>query len=73
MKNVLHQKNWNQVAVHIHMEPPPVPFIKGNNDRKPDTYCVKIQLPRDTTVENSDLYKFKLPFFTTASRKIFCC
>ena len=42
MKNVLHKKNWNQVAVHMHVEPPPVRFIKSNNDRKQDKYSVKI-------------------------------
>ena len=46
MKKVLQKKNWNQVAVHMHVEPPPVPFIKSNNDRKPDKYCVKITLLR---------------------------
>ena len=55
MKNVLNKKNRNQVAVHIHVEPPPVWFIKSNNDRKQDKDSVRINLLRDTTAENSDL------------------
>ena len=56
MKNVLHKKNWNQVEVHMHVEPPQVPFIKSKNDRRPNKECVKVKLLRDTTAENSDLY-----------------
>ena len=66
MKNVLNQKNWNQVVLHMHVETPPVPFIKSNNDNKPDKDCVKIKLLRVTMAENSDLYDFKLTLLTKA-------
>ena len=73
MKNVLNQKNWNQVAVQMHVEPLLVPLIKSNNDRNLDRDCVKIKLLRVTTAESSYLYEFKLTFLTAESRRSSCC
>ena len=49
MKNIFHKKNWNQGAVEIHVETPPILLIKGDNNTKMDKYCIKIELRRDPT------------------------
>ena len=63
MKNVSHNKIWNQGAVQMLVEPPPIPLISGNNDTKLNKYSVKIKLHKDPTSENSDLYEFKMALF----------
>ena len=47
----------------MHVEPPPIPLIKSNNDEKLDKHCVKVILHRDLTSEKSDLYEFKIALF----------
>ena len=53
-KNVFHKKNWNQGAVQVHVEPPPIPLIKIKNDEKLDKYCVKNKFHRYPTSEKPD-------------------
>ena len=71
MKNVLHKKNWNQVEVHMHVEPPQVLFIKSKNDTKLDKYGVKIKLRRDPTSEKLDIYGLKIHFFDNGNPEEF--
>ena len=63
MRNISHHKKWNTGTVQFHIEPHPIPLIKINNDEKLDIYFVKIQLCRGPTLENSDLYEFKITLF----------
>ena len=41
MKNVSHKNQWNTGTVQVHVEPPPIPLIKSNNDDKSDKYFIK--------------------------------
>ena len=43
MKDVSHKKNWNQVAVQLHVDPLPIPLIEIKNDMKSDKDAVKIK------------------------------
>ena len=54
MKNVFHNKNWNRNSVQVHVDPPPIPLIKGKKDEIKDTYFVKVKLRRDTTSQKLD-------------------
>ena len=49
MNNVLHNNNWNLVAVQVHVEPPPILLMKSNDDDNLDKDCIKIGLCRDST------------------------
>ena len=60
MKNVLNKNNWNAGTVQVHVEPPPIPIMKGKNNDKPDIFFVKIKLRRDPKSEILDLYGFKM-------------
>ena len=62
-RNVLHKKNWNQGAVHVHVESPLITLIKRKNNEKSDEDCLKIKLRRDPTSKKSDLYEFKMTLF----------
>ena len=53
------------------MEPPPITLIKSKNYEKPDKYCVKIKLRRDTTSQKSDLYEFKMALFDNSEPEEF--
>ena len=56
--------SWNDSgAVEIHVNPPFIHLIKGKNETKPDKDCVKIELYRNLTSENSYLYDFKMDLF----------
>ena len=59
----MHKKNWNQGAVHVHVEPPLITLIKRKNNEKSDEDCLKIKLRRDPTSKKSDLYEFKMTLF----------
>ena len=50
-------------TVQVHVEPPPIPLIKINNDDKSDKYFVNIKFRSDPTSEKSDLYEFKMALF----------
>ena len=63
MKNILHKNNWNQGTVKVHVEPPPIPLIKSNNDKKSGKYGVKNKFCRYSTPEKSDLYELKISLF----------
>ena len=63
MKNILHNKKCNTGTVQVHVEPPPIPMIKGNNDDKLDKYLVKIKLRRDPISEKLDFYEIKMALF----------
>ena len=56
-------KTWRTGAVQIYMNLPQIPLIKIKNDKKAETYCVKIKLCRDPTSENLDLKRFKMALF----------
>ena len=60
MKNVPRKKGWNNGEIKIHVDAPPITWVKINNDEKPDKYSVKIKLRRDPTSEKSDLHKLKM-------------
>ena len=49
MTKVSQYKGWNNGAVKIHVEPPPIPLIKSNHDNKSEGGNVKIKLRRYTT------------------------
>ena len=42
MNNASYKKNLNQRTVQVHVEPPPIPWIKSKNNYKSEKYCVKI-------------------------------
>ena len=58
MKSISYHKNLNQNAVQVYVEPPPIPLIKINNDKKSYKDRIKIKWLRDPTSQESDLYKF---------------
>ena len=47
----------------MHVEPPPVPLIKGKNNDKSDKYFVKFKFRRNPTSKKSDPYEFKMALF----------
>ena len=47
----------------MHMEPPPIPFVKIKHDDKSDKDFVKLKLRRDPMPENLDFYEFKIDLF----------
>ena len=53
MKNISQDKSWIISAVKIHVEPPPIPLIKTNNDLKTESDYVRIKLCRNPTSEKS--------------------
>ena len=63
MKNISHKKKWNVGTVQGHVNPPPIPPIKINNDDKSDEDLVEIKFDRDPTSEKLDLYEFKMTLF----------
>ena len=63
MKNVSHKKIWRTTAIQIHMDPPLILLIKINYDTKAEKDCVKIKLCKDPTLENPDMYEFKISLF----------
>ena len=64
---------WNEGTVQVHMDPPLIPLIKGNNDDKSDKYYVKITLCRDTTSESHTSMNKHWPCFITAIRRSSGC
>ena len=58
-------------TVQVHVEPPPIPLIKSNNDEKMDKDCVKLKLHRDPTSQNFDLYEFKVALFDNVDTEEF--
>ena len=63
MKHFLHKKGFHTGAVQIHVEPPPITWMKSKNDRKAEIYSEKIKSCRDLTSDKSDLYEFKMALF----------
>ena len=47
----------------VHVEPPPIPLVKGKYDGKLDKYLLKLKLRRDPNSIMSDLYEFKMSLF----------
>ena len=68
-KNVLHKKIWRTGAVKIQLEPSLILIIKQNNDKKLETYSVKVKLRKDSTSETSNLYRFKMTMFDNGEPK----
>ena len=50
-------------TTHPHVDPPPIPLIKENNDGKPDKDFVKLKLCRYPTLPTYDLYELRMSFF----------
>ena len=73
MKRIFHDKTWNQNAVQVHVEPPPIPLNKIKNDDIKDKYCVKIELRRDPTSQKLDLYELRMALFDNSESEEFCC
>ena len=73
MKNIPHKKRINTGTIQVHMDPPPIPLIKSNNDDKSDKDSIKIKLRRDPMSENLDLYELKMAFLITSSLRSSCC
>ena len=42
MKKASHKKVWIQGALKMHMDPPPIPLLKMNNNAKLDKDSVKL-------------------------------
>ena len=53
------------------MEPPTIPLIKIKEDDESDKDFVKIKLRRYPTLENSDLYEFKMVLFENVNLEEF--
>ena len=49
MKNVSHKKKWNAGLLQLHVDPPPINLIKGENDDKSEMFFVEMKLRRDLT------------------------
>ena len=73
MKNVPYRKGWGRGALQMHMDPPQFLLIPSNKHEKSDKDCVEIKLGRDPTLENLDLYEFKMALFDNKNRRISCC
>ena len=67
MDHVFHKKSWNLGMTQVHVEPPPIPLIKGKYDGKADKDFVKLKLRRDPTSSTSDLYGFKMYLFENSN------
>ena len=63
MKNVSHKKKWNAGLLQLHVDPPPITLIKGENDDNSKMFFVEMKLRRYPTSENSDLSEFKMALF----------
>ena len=68
MKNFLHQNNWNQGAVQVQVDPPPMLLIRSKNNEKSDKDCVKIKLHWYPMSKTFYLYEFKCTCLTTDIR-----
>ena len=55
----------------VHVEPPPIPLIKGKYDGKSDKYLLKMKLRRDPTSSTTDLYEFKMSLFDNGNPEEF--
>ena len=55
----------------VHVEPPPIPLIKGKYDGNSEKYLVKLKLRRDPTSSTSDLYEFSMSLFENGEREEF--
>ena len=60
MKNVSHNKCWSLGINQAHVEPPPIPLLKGTYDGKSDKDFVKMKFCRDPTSSTLDLYEFRM-------------
>ena len=65
----MHNNNWNAGTVQVHVEPPPIPLIKNNNNEKLDKDFVKIKLHMNLTSQNVYLYEFKMVLFNDGNTK----
>ena len=59
-KNICNRKIWFTGAVQIHVDPPPVLWIKSKNDTKAEKDSVKNKLCRVPTLEKLDMYELKI-------------
>ena len=57
--------------VQLHVETPPIPFIKSKNGGKLYKDCVKIKMRRDPTSEKLDLHEFKISLFDNGDMEMF--
>ena len=55
--------------VEQHVETPTTPLIKIKHDDKSDNDFVKLKLRRDTTLDKSDVYEFKIALFKNGDPK----
>ena len=55
--------------VEQHVEPPPIPLIKGKHDDKLDKDFLRLELRRDPTSEKSGLYEFKIALFLNGNQE----
>ena len=62
MIKVAHKKFWLSREVRIHVSPL-IKIIKIKIDRKPEKDYVDIKLRRNTPLEKSDMYEFRMAFF----------
>ena len=70
MKYVSHKKGWSRFAVHIHVDPPPIPLIKSKNDEKIDRYCVRINCVGILS-QKTYLCEFKMALFENGNPEEF--
>ena len=63
MKKVSHKKKWKAGLLQMHVDPPPTPLIKSNQNDKSGKDFVKLKLRRDQTSAKSNPYEFEIDFF----------
>ena len=63
MNNFSHKKGWKFGMTQVHIEPVPIPLIKGNYDGKLDKDSVNMKLCRYNTSSTSELYEFRMSLF----------
>ena len=71
MKNFYRKNTWNSGLTQAHVDPPPIPLIKGNHDDKLEKYLVKLKFCMYLTSATSDLYEFKMDFFGNGEPEYF--
>ena len=73
MKNVYNNKSCNSGMIQVHVEPPPIPLIKGSYYGKSEKSFVKLELFRDSTPNTLDFYELKMYLFDNEYPDEFFC
>ena len=66
-----HKKWWNSEMIQAHVEPPPIPLIKGTYYGKSEKYFINLKLRRYPVSSTSDLYESRMSLFDNGEPEAF--